>query len=228
MLTLEYQYRIDELLRQENLLTNEDLIAELTDHYSVALESRLEQSVDTETALQSINADFGGRKTLQKLERSYNRVSFRRYDGVWWTSVKALFEPKKLALLVLWWLFWAYSVWTTPQSWTSSDALSGSYAGFIFGWGLTLQKPLWDYAKQLFRRGWHNPPTEVQYLTGRMGFLVVFFWLSGRIMSVLTSYLSTPYIAILSAFYALMLTIAILSIGKVYRHLYDIDDFSWV
>lgn len=225
MLTLENQYRLDDLLRQENLLTNEDLIAELTDHYSVALEERLAQEQDAETALLAINADFGGRKGLQQLERKYNRVTFRRYDKLWWEFLKTM--PKRSND----WLQLGISMWCCYSLVTDSNKDSWAIYGFMIGISMFvlmgLQLPLWTYLKNMITKGYHNPPTEVQYLMSRVVFVTTSFWLLGGLLMLLTSTLPQLGQSVIQALYLMAMFIYLMAYGKVYQHLYKTDDFRW-
>lgn len=226
MLTLENKYHIDEQLRQENLLTNEDLIAELTDHYSIALDEQLQNGTNALVALTAINADFGGRKGLQKLERQYNRVTFHRYEQFWWQSIMNQFKANRVICLLVLGTVVACGFWQTPQQnpWLNSGFFIGSLTGLTLG----LQRPLWDYLKKLVKHGWHNPPTEVQFLLPRSVGVLIAFWLVGQAMAGLTprySWLGNTGVYLV---YILLLVLAMNSYGKLYRHLYNVEDPEWV
>jgi hypothetical protein len=226
MLTLENQYQIDDLLRQENLLTNEDLIAELTDHCSVSLEDRLAQGMNAETALVAINADFGGRSGLQKLERQYNRVTFRRYDALWWETMKNLpFQPKRLAFLLALWGFTAYSFWPSHQH--SEFAEFGFFFGLLLGTLFTLQVPLWDYLKKLVRQGWHNPPTEVQYILRRTSVVTGVLGIQMAVLLWFGPILSDGVNAAIYVTYFTLFWTGVGSLAEMHKLLYKTDDFSW-
>lgn len=226
MISLENQYHIDDLLRQHNLLTNEDLIAELTDHYSVALENQLAQGVNSETALMAINADFGGRSGLQKLETQYNRVSFRRYDALWWETIKDLpFHPKRLAYLLVMWGVAVYGYW--PSFKYNGPIEFGFLFGLLIGTLLSLQVPLWDYLKKLVRHGWHNPPTEVQYILRRTSTVTAIL---GGQMAMLCWFVPVPTDGLSSFIHTIYFTlfwVGVSSLTVMQKLLYKTDDFGW-
>ncbi|WP_461148901.1 hypothetical protein [Spirosoma pulveris] len=66
MLTPAQQSALDCHLRETNLLTNEELILELTDHYTTALLDRMAQGMTFETALTDTQQAFGGAKDCRK------------------------------------------------------------------------------------------------------------------------------------------------------------------
>jgi hypothetical protein len=67
----------------DNRLVNEDLIAELTDHYVVGISDRMAQGLSFDASLRDIYANFGGRKGLREMERQYNRVTISQYNQIW-------------------------------------------------------------------------------------------------------------------------------------------------
>jgi hypothetical protein len=225
MLTLENQYQIDDLLRQENLLTNEDLLAELTDHYSVALEERLAQGQDAEMALLAINADFGGRKGLQQLERKYNRVTFRRYDRMWWEIARELYKSVSGWFSLALTTFICYPILNSPDPnpWTNHGFIFGIVGGVMLG----LQRPLWIYLKNLVLKGFHNPPAEVQYLLSRVMPATIIFWGIGFLMNYLAPLWPWLNHQVTCTTYMLSMFIVMQTYGKVYERLYKTDDFRW-
>lgn len=70
-LTPDQLAAIDHHLRKENWLLNEDLIAELTDHYVAGLEDRIANETTFKAALRDVHTSFGGRKGLLKMEKEY-------------------------------------------------------------------------------------------------------------------------------------------------------------
>jgi hypothetical protein len=70
-LTTDQLTAIDRHLRKENWLLNEDLIAELTDHYANGIEERMATGIPFELAMQDIHKSFGGRKGLLEMEEKY-------------------------------------------------------------------------------------------------------------------------------------------------------------
>ncbi len=71
---------IDQHLRKENWLLNEDLITELTDHYINGISDRLAQGMPFDVAVREIHAGFGGRKGLLKMEEDFH-VSQTKNNG---------------------------------------------------------------------------------------------------------------------------------------------------
>ncbi|ARK10549.1 hypothetical protein A6C57_09545 [Fibrella sp. ES10-3-2-2] len=65
---------IDQHLRRENWLRNDDLIAELTDHYADALSDKLAKGVPFELALEEVCHSFGGRIGLLTMEENYLKM----------------------------------------------------------------------------------------------------------------------------------------------------------
>lgn len=88
--TTEQKTAIDRHLRKENWLLNEELIAELTDHYAEGIDERLTNGMSFEAALREVHAGFGGRKGLLKMEEGYQQQQFYRFDRVEWDLVKSL------------------------------------------------------------------------------------------------------------------------------------------
>ncbi|MGM9507908.1 hypothetical protein ACS5NO_09280 [Larkinella sp. GY13] len=76
-LTPDQLTAIDRHLRKENWLLNEDLVAELTDHYANGIAEQLANGVPFELALIDIHKGFGGRKGLLKMEEEYLAEMFR-------------------------------------------------------------------------------------------------------------------------------------------------------
>lgn len=70
-LTTDQLTAIDRHLRKENWLLNEDLIAELADHYANGIEERMANGIPFDLALLDIHKGFGGRKGLLKMEEDY-------------------------------------------------------------------------------------------------------------------------------------------------------------
>ena len=90
---------IDRHLRQDNWLLNDALIAELTDHYAVAVAEKIATGVVFETAMREIDASFGGKYGLSALERHYvqasNKSAWKKYRQI---AVKYLLLPRLLVI----------------------------------------------------------------------------------------------------------------------------------
>ncbi|SOD89763.1 hypothetical protein [Spirosoma fluviale] len=179
MLTSAQQSTLDYHLRETNLLTNEELIQELTDHFTTALLDRMAQGMTFATALTATQEAFGGRKGLQKMERQYNRVTFRHYDERWYQAVRTQFQKPLLwrqtvpvcAVLIL-----LSFVGYAPDSANGVELDSDFYAGFatgtIMGFFVLIMGLVWPYLKTVFRYGIHNVPTEALYLITRHSVLL--------------------------------------------------------
>ncbi len=111
-------------------LSNEELILELIDHYTIALDDRMEQGIPFETALGDVQNGFGGRKGLQKMERQYNRVTYKQYDTLFMNYVRQQNRwPYSIVLL----LIYAIIFWTTTHT---PRPLSLSFNGLLCGFAL--------------------------------------------------------------------------------------------
>ncbi|WP_080054524.1 hypothetical protein [Spirosoma aerolatum] len=135
MLTPSQQADLDYHLREVNLLTNEELILELTDHYTVALTEYMTQGMTFETALTEVQKAFGGRKGLQKMEQQYNQVTFRRYDTLFMNYVQQQRKwPHLLVpLLIYSMVYWATTHVARPTSCTVDRLLLTPLGGFALG-----------------------------------------------------------------------------------------------
>ena len=92
---------IDRHLRKENWLLNEDLIAELTDHYVTGLEYRMTTGVAFDAALREVYAGFGGRKGLLKMEEEYAYNQFRQAKLESRSFLLAYLKPPRLVFSLL-------------------------------------------------------------------------------------------------------------------------------
>jgi hypothetical protein len=86
---------IDQHLRKENWLLNEDLITELTDHYINGISDRLAQGIAFEVALREIHAGFGGRKGLLKMEEDFQVHNHRKLGQKEWQFVRSFMHGAK-------------------------------------------------------------------------------------------------------------------------------------
>ena len=135
MLTPSQQAALDYHLRRINLLTNEEFILELTDHYTSAIGERMAQGMTFETALVDVQQAFGKYKGLQKMERQYNRVKFRRYDALFMNYVR---EQSHWPRFLLPLFVYIVTYWTTTHTKKplafSIDALTSSpLRGYMIG-----------------------------------------------------------------------------------------------
>lgn len=135
MLTSAQRATLDYHLRKTNLLTNEELIIELTDHYTTTLGDYLAQGLPFQAALTTVQGSFGGRKGLQKMERQYNRVTFRRYDALFMKYVR---EQGRWPHLLVPLLFYGLTYWATthrprPTIFSVDNLTDSLWGGFAIG-----------------------------------------------------------------------------------------------
>lgn len=130
MLTPAQQATLDYHLRETIQLSNEDLILELIDHYTIALDDRLRQGMTFESALNDVQNGFGGRKGLQKMERQYNRVTYKQYDTLFMNYVR---QQNRWPYSIVPLLIYAIIFWTTNHT---PRPLSFSFNGLLCGFAL--------------------------------------------------------------------------------------------
>lgn len=215
MLTPAQLATIDYHLRETNLLTNEELILELADHYTTAILERMEQGMTFETALNETQQAFGGRKGLQKMERQYNRVTFRHYDEQWRQALISQFQkpllwrktmPSYALLLLLSFIVLLPDPITTSKWVNFSD---GMLTGLSSGVLISTLGMLWPYLKATFQHGFHNVPAETLYLLKRRSILMLtlysagiagYLWLLPLLPSSIQAILVSLYLASLCLF----------------------------
>ncbi|QMW03039.1 hypothetical protein [Spirosoma foliorum] len=228
MLTPAQQATLDYHLREANLLTNEELILELTDHYSTDLTERIAQGMTFETALTAIQTAFGGRKGLQKMERAYNRVTFRHYDESWKQALIIQFQkpllwrqtiPSYAVLLV----FSFFSIMTNSSASSKWDAFSnGTLGGVIVGFVINQLAILWPYLKSIVRNGIHNIPAEGLYMMKRQGLLTATLYTSGLLGYLwLLPLLPSSMQAVLVSIYLASVCLYMLTSHKMHELLYE-------
>ena len=103
MLTTAQLQRIDKHLRSDNWLINNDLIAELTDHYVDAITDKLAQNVPFELAIQDVHRSFGGRKGLLEMEENYQKTQAHTNSRVYKDAFKKAFQWPGIGYTVLIW-----------------------------------------------------------------------------------------------------------------------------
>lgn len=179
---------VDQHLRETNLLTNEELIIELTDHYTTAVIEHMVQGMTFATALSDTQQAFGGHKGLQKMERQYNRVTFRHYDERWRQAVISQFQKPLLwrqtipvcAILILL-SFFGYSPDLANEAELDSDFYTGFITGTMTGFVVLIMSLVWPYLKTVFRYGIHNVPTEALYLITRHAIILPVIYGTGTV-----------------------------------------------
>lgn len=229
MLTLAQQYALDDCLHQQNLLTNEDLIVELTDHFTLSLDQQMSDGVSFEKALANVVADFGGRKELQQMERRYNRITFRQYTAVWTQAVLGQFKGYRLWITLTFYGFAFYVNADAPAPGKPTHFITGISLVLLTGLVLTclFTKANSRYFFSLFQLGYHNPPTEMQYVFTRVLGVALLLMGLGEIGIRLTAdYPLLLHPAIIAAYYT-STVIYINSYSLLNRHLYNIEPSIW-
>ncbi len=99
-LTPDQLATIDRHLRKENWLLNEDLIAELTDHYTTAISNRMTEGQAFSESLIDVYKGFGWRKGLLKMEEEYGIQKKRQTILMAWREVKPFFVGQRTPITV--------------------------------------------------------------------------------------------------------------------------------
>ncbi|GAB3764499.1 hypothetical protein [Spirosoma pomorum] len=161
---------IDRHLRHDNRLVNEDLIAELTDHYVVGIAERMVQGLSFDAALRDMYDNFGGRKGLRSMERQYNRVTTSQYNQIWRECVyQQLRWPGLIIPLFLLGFICGIALLlaNNTDNPVSIDRLANTWDGFAFGsiGGLFIQ-----FIRQLYlhRRGLPAMSPQAWYVLTRL------------------------------------------------------------
>ncbi|MVM38856.1 hypothetical protein GO730_17075 [Spirosoma sp. HMF3257] len=230
MLTSVQLATLDYHLRETNLLTNEELILELTDHYTTALIERMEQGMTFETALADTQQAFGGRKGLQKMERQYNRVTFRHYDERWKQALLTQFEkpllwrqtiPVATGLLLV--SLIGYSPNPTNGQEVDNDFYNGFANGTLAGFVSLLMSLAWPYIKTVFKYGIHNFPTEALYLITRHSVLLpIVYGIGAMGFFGILSYLPYPIQPVLISLYLMAIGLYMRTGNIMYESLYEV------
>ncbi|ADB42467.1 hypothetical protein [Spirosoma linguale] len=95
MLTPTQLTAIDQHLRKENWLLNEDLLSELTDHYINGISDRLAQGMTFEMALRELHTGFGGRKGLLKMEEEYQVQNYQKLGQLEWQLIRSFMDGSR-------------------------------------------------------------------------------------------------------------------------------------
>ena len=227
MLTPDQLTAIDYHLRETNSLTNEALILELTDHYTNALNERMASGVTFETALTDVQQAFGGRKGLQKMERQYNKLTYKKYDVLFMDYVREQGQWPRLLLPLSFYIlsFWMATNLHRPISFSFEIFTNSVWGVYALGTtaGLILQ-----FLRLVIRHGIYrkNFSPEAIYLLTR--FLPIN--LIQYIFCTVTVYYAQvfpPYVyeAMLSAFVT-MTFIYMLSYSRFYQSILKISTKS--
>lgn len=101
-LTIDQLAAIDWQLRHKRLLQNEELIAELTDHFAVAISEQMMVGQSFNEAGETVMTMFGGWVGLVKLQKDYvqaqNRAAWATFGRV---ALSYLITPRLLLTLLL-------------------------------------------------------------------------------------------------------------------------------
>ncbi|MEZ0538356.1 hypothetical protein [Fibrella arboris] len=144
MLTPAQLALIDKHLRSDNWLLNNDLIAELTDHYVDAITDKLAQNVPFELALQDVHRSFGGRKGLLKMEETYQKTLAQTNARVYRDAFEKAFRWPGIGYTLLVWAF-CYGIIRTLPFGAISDSLNRQ-SDFAFFGALCLLTGVFIYA----------------------------------------------------------------------------------
>ena len=117
---------IDQHLRKENWLLNEDLIAELKDHYAEGIEERLAKGMAFDVAMREIQREFGGRSGLLALEEEKNRSRTPIIARQLRQLIGSYFRPPRLSLTIL---LLGFAYWSADKE-LVSDWLSWALVSF--------------------------------------------------------------------------------------------------
>ncbi len=227
MLPYAQQSALDYHLRETNLLTNEELILELTDHYAIALSERMTHGMTFETAITDIQRNFGGRKGLQKMERQYNRVTFRNYDERWRQALIRQFQKPLLwrqTLPICTILLLSSFVGYSPNP-ANSLALDNDFCyGFATGTLLGIMSFTFPYLKAVFKYGIHNVPAEALYLITRHSVLLPIFYGTGALgFFGILPLLPYPTQPLLISLYLVAIGLYMRTGNIIYKSLYEVS-----
>ncbi|OIN60175.1 hypothetical protein [Arsenicibacter rosenii] len=101
MLTNDQLAAIDRHLRKDNWLLNEDLIAELTDHYANAITEAVANGQAFDSALANVHHSFGERKGLLSMEETYQTEKAKHLDTMVWREVRRMMQGDRWPLVPL-------------------------------------------------------------------------------------------------------------------------------
>ncbi|AUD04693.1 hypothetical protein [Spirosoma pollinicola] len=158
MLTPTQLTAIDQHLRKENWLLNEELIDELKDHYTEGIEERLSQGMAFDVALREIQAGFGGRKGLLKMEEDFQVHNHRKIGQLEWKFVRSFMHGAKWPFTVcLFVSLYAVNVYTGEEDIVRT--------GLSFGFVLVTVSVLVNVAQSLYFFYWNR--NEVNQAVGQ-------------------------------------------------------------
>lgn len=218
MLTPDQQTALDYHLRQTNRLTNEELIQELTDHYTDAISERMAHGLTFEWSLTDVQKAFGGVSGLQKMEQQYNRVTFRRYDTIWMQYIQkqGRWPHCLMPLFVFGVVYWTTTDMNRPTSFSASTLMYTPWFGFILGSIAGLVIKFIQLVIQGGVRG-KNFPYRATYLATRVIPIALLLYGISALLTYLNTYIPPfVYEATMSACAALTITYTI-SYSQLYQ-----------
>ncbi|RYF71530.1 MAG: hypothetical protein EOO39_13805 [Cytophagaceae bacterium] len=183
MLTPAQLSLIDKHLRSDNWLLNNDLIAELTDHYVDAITDKLAQNVPFDTAIQDVHRSFGGRKGLLKMEENYQKTQAHTNSRVYRDAFKKAFQLPGFGYTLLIWAVCYGIVRTFPFDWFTAQVdrfsdiaffgLMCVLAGlFLYAFILLIQQ---IRSGTLSLHSWAAPTYTMAQSTAFIGYICIFF-----------------------------------------------------
>lgn len=210
-LTHAQQTALNYHLRQTNRLSNEELIQELTDHYTNAINERMALGLSFEWSLSDVQKAFGGVSALQKMERQYNRLTFQKYDSLWMKYIQkqGRWPHCLMPLFVFGVVYWTTTDMGRPTSFSASTLIYTPWFGFILGSIVGLIIKFIQLVLQGGTRG-KNFPYKATYLATRVLPIALFLYGFSALLTYLNIYLSPfVYEASMSASAALTITYTI-------------------
>lgn len=91
-------------------LKYQEVYEELLDHYTMAVEVKIQEGKSFEQALEEVHKDFGGNKSVKLIEKRYNKQLFRFYRNLHLKNIGSHFRwPQTLVTLIIGGLVYALS-----------------------------------------------------------------------------------------------------------------------
>lgn len=182
MLTPAQLTLIDKHLRSDNWLLNNELIAELTDHYVDAISDKLAENVPFDLAIQDVHRSFGGRKGLLKMEENYQKTQAQTNSRVYRDAFKKAFQWPGIGYTLLTWLGSYGLIRTLPIAWFRAQI--DRFSDVVFFGMMSVLVALFIYAfVQLFQQlragtfsfsAWSTPTYVMAQSTVFLGYCCVF------------------------------------------------------
>jgi hypothetical protein len=132
MLTPAQHTLIDKHLRSDNWLLNNDLIAELTDHYVDAISDKLAEGIPFDLALQDVHRSFGGRKGLLAMEEKYVKAQEQTNLRVYKQAMREAFQWPGIGYVLSAWVG-CYGLLQSLSFISPSEKFADFRSGFVLG-----------------------------------------------------------------------------------------------